>query len=67
MKSPKELGCPNEQWLGVWCVLAHLSLAREHGGSAPNSRQTDASQLKIFSSLEYVTIGSRILLLSAKK
>ena len=35
MKSPKELGCPNEQWLGAWCVLAHLSLAREHGEALP--------------------------------
>ena len=31
----KELGCPNEQRLGAWCVLTHLSLAREHGEAPP--------------------------------
>ena len=35
------------------------------GGSAPSSRQTDPSQ-PVFFSLEYVTIGSRRLLLAAE-
>ena len=46
-------------------LAVRIRLWERAGGSAPSSRQTDASQ-PVFSSLECVTIGSRRLVLAAK-